>query len=628
MVDLAIVGAGPTAASLLERLAANASELCKGRPVRVHLVDPHRAGTGRVWRADNHPGLWMNSMAEDVTLFTDDSVRCEGPIRTGPSLFEWSQEVDDETLSALAPPTLVDEIRSLGPMTFPTRRVQSVYLDWFHQRVVSTLPAGVEVVVHRERAIDLIDLPDGRQSITLEHGAEVIVDAVVLALGHLDARTDTQAGSPAPFASRHGLVHLPPGHTAELDLSRLEPGTDVIVAGFGQAFTDLLVLVTEGRGGRFVAAGDGLRYEPSGCEPVLHVGSRRGVPYRSKMDYRLVGPRARLPRFLDDATIEGLVARGSLQFHRDVLPLVVKEVSWAYYHELFNAHPDRTTRSWDAFAPRFAEIDPFRGTADTSGGGRSELAELIAAAVPDEADRFDIARIDRPLHGQTFDSADHLHEAVRAHVVADVARRTDPAFSADLGAFNGLLSTFGALGRLAGAFTPRSRVDDVNTWWFSFFMYYASGPPPGRLRQLVALADAGLVRFIGESTTVTADEATGCFVATSTSHPDRIRAGALVDARVALPSVSRTADPLLHHLHERGDVVSRIAGNASSKYDAAHTALVDAPGGRSIAKAAARLVKLGTKPKTRGGKDYALVAQIAAEIEDAAQQDESEAADA
>lgn len=53
-----------------------------------------------------------------------------------------------------------------------------------------------------------------------------------------------------------------------------------------------------------------------------------------------------------------------------------------------------------------------------------------------------------------------------------------------------------------------------------------------------------------------------------------------------------------------------------AKYDAARNALVDAPGGRSIAKAAAKLVKLGTKPKTRGGKDYQLVADIAAELDD------------
>lgn len=52
------------------------------------------------------------------------------------------------------------------------------------------------------------------------------------------------------------------------------------------------------------------------------------------------------------------------------------------------------------------------------------------------------------------------------------------------------------------------------------------------------------------------------------------------------------------------------------KYEAARNALVDAPGGRSIAKAAARLVKLGAKPKTRGGKEYRLVAPIESEIEE------------
>ena len=169
----------------------------------------------------------------------------------------------------------------------------------------------------------------------------------------------------ADFAARHELVHLPPAHTAELDLSVLEAGTDVIALGFGQAFTDLLVLVTEGRGGRFVEHDGGFRYEPSGLEPVIHVGSRRGVPYRSKMDYRLVGPPARLPKFLDDATITRLAERGSLEFRRDVLPLVVSEVSWAYYHELFHAHPGRTTRSWDWFAPRFTAAARSRWAART-----------------------------------------------------------------------------------------------------------------------------------------------------------------------------------------------------------------------------------------------------------------------
>ena len=73
-------------------------------------------------------------MAEDVTLFTDDTVQCDGPIRPGPSLYEWARTVDDDTLAALASPAVAEEIRSIGPMTFPTRLVQSVYLDWFHRR--------------------------------------------------------------------------------------------------------------------------------------------------------------------------------------------------------------------------------------------------------------------------------------------------------------------------------------------------------------------------------------------------------------------------------------------------------------------------------------------------------------
>ena len=32
----------------------------------------------------------MNTVASQVTLYTDDSVDCEGPIRPGPSLYAWA----------------------------------------------------------------------------------------------------------------------------------------------------------------------------------------------------------------------------------------------------------------------------------------------------------------------------------------------------------------------------------------------------------------------------------------------------------------------------------------------------------------------------------------------------------
>ncbi len=550
VLELAIVGAGPTASSLLERLAANGPGILGDRSLRVHLIDPHRAGTGRVWRADLDPRLWMNSLAEDVTLFTDESVRCEGPIRPGPSLYDWARTVDDDTLTALAPPELAREIRGLDAMSFPTRRVQSVYLDWFQRTVLASMPPSVEVVVHEAPAVDLIDEPGGRQRLVLAGPAgAVTADVVVLALGHLDAAPDAHGHAWAEFADRRGLTYLPPGHTAEIDLSALAPGEDVLVLGFGQAFTDLLVLVTEARGGRFVAGeGEALHYEASGLEPVLYVGSRRGVPYRSKLGYRLQAPLAPLPHVLDDAAEARLAALGRpLEFGPDLWPLVAKEVGWAYYHELFRGHPSRVCTGWDDFAAAYERL-----------AWGPEVDALVARTVPGADDRLDLAALNRPLAGLRFGSQAALHEHVRHHVEADVSRRTNPEFSADLGAFVALLTSFGTLGRLAPHLTPRSRVEDLHGRWFSFFMYYASGPPAPRLRQLLALADAGLVRFLGAGTTVVGDARRGRFGARSTSHPDVVAARTLVEARIASPSLSRTTDALLRHLLGRGEVVEEV----------------------------------------------------------------------
>lgn len=556
-VELALIGAGPTAASLLERVAASAGEILGGRSLRVHLVDPERAGTGRVWRPDISPLLWMNSMAEDVTMFPDHTVRCEGPLRPGPTLLEWARQMTSDDLADLGAADLAAEIAAIDGMTFPTRRVQSAYLEWFHRHVLASLPDGVEVVAHPFEAADVVDVPGGRQLVMLAgDGGSFLADVVVLTLGHLDAEPDDQGVAFERFARRHGAVYVGPGHTADLDLSALEPGQDVIVTGFGQAFTDLVALVTEGRGGRFVPAPDGagdsgwLRYEPSGREPVLHVGSRRGVPYRSKLSYRLQGPSAPLPRFLDDAAIGALLARPErLTFTADVLPLVLKEIGWAWYHELFAAHAERATLAWDAFAARYAQA-----------AWGPEIEALVAEAVPDPADRFEIERLDRPLAGLWFDDRAAFEAHLRDHVAADVARRTDPAHSADLAAFTALLVTFGAIGRIAasGRMTDRSRVEDVAVGWFSFFMYYASGPPPARLRQLVALADAGIVRFVGADMVVAASGTTGRFTATSSSHPDEVEATALVDARIAPASVSRSRSRLLRTLAGRGEVSEDI----------------------------------------------------------------------
>ncbi|MCC3771786.1 FAD/NAD(P)-binding domain-containing protein, partial [Streptomyces sp. UNOC14_S4] len=529
--SLVVVGAGPRGTGIVERIAANAPELLAGARLDLHLVDPYPPGGGRVWRRDQSPLLWMNSMAEDVTMYTDETVRLAGPVRPGPSLAEWAGLVRAGDVPGVDPETAA-EAAGLTGRTFPSRRLQSAYLDWTYRQAVAALPPGITVHEHRRRALRLSGPRDGRQHVWLEGRAEPLrADLVVLALGHLPAGPDAEQSVLARFAAEHGLTYLPPEFTADSDLDVLRPGEDVLVRGFGLAFVDLMVLVTEGRGGTYTDDGTGtLTYHPSGREPVLHVGSRRGVPYRAKIDYPWEGELPPLPRFLGPAEAEELRRRpGPLDFHRDIWPLVEKELGFAHYHRLFTAHPERTRVAWSDFEAKYALCDP----------GSAELDALVAASVPDPADRLDLAALDHPLAGVRHDGAEAFQAGLRAHIEADLARREDPRHSPDHAVFLGLLSAYGQIMGLG----------DIGTWWHGFFSYVASGPPGPRLRQLLALSRAGLVRFLGADTEITADPGRGVFRARSVVVPGAVaEARALVEGRLPAPSVARSGDRLLRGL--------------------------------------------------------------------------------
>src|SRR5947208_13741449 len=117
--QLAIIGAGPRGVGVLERISANAAEF-PGELV-VHLIDPYPPGAGRIWRYEQSPLLRMNSMAEDVTMFTDETVRIDGPVTPGPSLSEWADQVRGGEIRYDLPDALTAELSELSGRSFPTR---------------------------------------------------------------------------------------------------------------------------------------------------------------------------------------------------------------------------------------------------------------------------------------------------------------------------------------------------------------------------------------------------------------------------------------------------------------------------------------------------------------------------
>jgi hypothetical protein len=313
----------------------------------------------------------------------------------------------------------------------------------------------------------------------------------------------------------------------------------------GLAFVDLLVLLMEGRGGQFVETHDGgLRYLPSGREPKLWAGSRRGVPYHSKISATLRGEAPGPLRFLTPSAVDTLLARhGELDFRRDLWPLIAKEAGYGYYRELLTGSPARAAMGWDEFAARYSDLDWYSPARE----------ELVATAIPDAGLHLDLERLDRPFTGHRFAGHQEVQDAVVGYIEHDLALRDNPDHPETLALFLALLHVYMEVGRVVPPERLNARSQQtVHGWWHGFFSFVDSGPPPHRLRQMLALHRAGLLHFLGPELEVTADESTGLFHASSLQSGTSVAAKALIEARLPSPTVAQSLNPLLESLHKTG----------------------------------------------------------------------------
>ncbi|MEU6081022.1 FAD/NAD(P)-binding protein [Streptomyces sp. NPDC047108] len=553
---IAVVGAGPRGTSVLERICASAGELLPGGArLTVHMVDPASPGAGRVWRTAQSGELLMNTVASQVTLFTDASVACEGPVRPGPSLHEWATELGTE--------------HGLGPDDYPTRSFYGRYLEWVFRRVVRGAPEQVTVRVHAARAVDLTDTADGGQLLALDDGTELTgLAAVVLAQGHLPVLPTAEEERFSAYAAAHGLRHCPPANPADLDLTWIAPGEPVLLRGLGLNFFDHLALLTTGLGGRFTGSPDGpLRYLPSGREPLLYAGSRRGVPYHARGDNEK-GPLGRhVPMLLTPAVIAGFRARADdgdfPDFLTEVWPLVAKEVETVHYEALL-----ATRRS--APSARDADLSVtdtgFRTRfLATRHGSPDEAAVLDAFGIaPDE--RWSWEEIARPYGGREFGDPAGFRQWLVAHLRQDAehARLGNIAgpVKAALDVLRDLRNELRQIVDHSGL-SGTSRRDHLDRWYTPLNAFLSIGPPRRRIEEMAALIEAGVLDVLGPGLEVRTGAPGGGhgFTAHSPGVPgSEVTVTTLIEARLPEPDVRRTSDPLLNRLLGTGACRPHVAG--------------------------------------------------------------------
>lgn len=530
---IAIVGMGPRGISVVERLTA----LRPTTPLDLHLIDDAPLGAGRIWDTEQTRVLCMNTLAAKVTLFTEPGATVGAPVVEGPNLYEWVQLLRGERpalpVTALrlweehpAPAATREafgaEAEETQPWSHPSRGLYGAYLRWCYEVALRRLPATVRVHEHRSRAVSLAsntatsDAAPGTDTLRLADGTTIKANTTVLALGWQVPALDAGEEELARAAAEHNLLWVRPNNPVEQDLSGIEPGEEVLVRGLGMGFFDVMALLTLGRGGRFEPADtrSGLRYIPSGREPHLTVGSRRGYPFLPKSDYQTLPPAPRLAHFKEVAA----------RLRPGTTPIDFREVWEAIKSDALATDPS-------------LDLDYWRNPLTEVHGGPQEVTAHIASGLARDIEHSQAG------HASTLKAALWEISAARkpVSILGAGGRYTEDS--------RPLLREFMALGQMAG-----------------------SGPPLFRSQQLLALIDAGLVTLVGAGATVEAGER---FTMRSVSSTEARSARVLVDAWMHKFDVRASADPLARSLEERW---RSFAGTGSPETDPETRALIGPDG--------------------------------------------------
>ncbi|MFJ5646134.1 FAD/NAD(P)-binding protein [Streptomyces sp. NPDC093223] len=427
-IRLAVVGAGPTCTYVLDRLAATARAADGPVPLDIHVFDrTGEFGSGWVHSPRQPVTSVLNRIAGQVAFAADESVVGAGALLSGedrPTLHEWCRARYEET---------GDPELDLTAEDSPKRYVHGLALaDRFRRyaALLSEVP-GVRLWLRHQEVADLEELPDGRLGVTGPAGERLLdADHVLLLTGHSSndpSRYPRQAAW-ARFAEDHPAVFVPFAYPLQDAFApgQAGPGTTVGCAGSGLTAVDIILHLTEGRGGTFGREPDGtLAYRASGREPdsiIPFSGSglftftrpfnakerdtgsleHRGVFLTEDAVLRLRRSAGRPP-----VTVCGREQR-QLDFRDHVLPLVVLEMAQVYY----------TTLLGEGLGRRLAEtVRPVYEAflADGGGGAPSDVCVRRLLAPLEERCGRTARTVDAVLAGRlALDEADRSEPGTRA----------------------------------------------------------------------------------------------------------------------------------------------------------------------------------------------------------------------
>ncbi|WP_075737112.1 FAD/NAD(P)-binding protein [Streptomyces acidiscabies] len=432
---LAVIGAGPSCTYVLERLAATAvAHGTAGRRLDIHIFDrTGQFGAGQVHSPEQPVTSYLNRIVGQVGFAADESVEDAGPLLAPadrPTLLEWCRSRFRDT---------GDPVFDLAAEDWPKRYIHGQALRDrfdFYVRMLRER-AGASVVLHRAEVVDLDDrAADGRLAVVTSDGDRTVrADQVLILTGHSsnDPRHYARQRGWAEFAREHGARFVPSAYPLENAFAPGEagPGTVVGCLGMGLTAIDVILHLTEGRGGTFRTGADGRpEYHRSGAEPdAIAVFSRAGLftfarPYNAKerapqeLEHRgvFLVPEAvrRLRAAVGTPRRVGDRIQRQLDFRAHLLPVLLLEMAHLYYTTLFG--PAFGARARHAAGDEYEAFLADGGAGAAPEDAQQRLLAPLERAVDEAVHIVDGVLSGARTHAETVRETPWADEAVRRYL--------------------------------------------------------------------------------------------------------------------------------------------------------------------------------------------------------------------
>ncbi|WP_258101893.1 FAD/NAD(P)-binding protein [Marinoscillum pacificum] len=505
--QIAIVGGGPKGLYALERLLANLSTVSLSFSCIIHLFEGHaQFGSGQVYRIDQEPFLIMNIRSKSINVWQYSE---PSPVVSHQYSFdEWRDYQGSNIIDS----------------DYPPRALVGSYLRWAYDKLIESVPQNVYIHEHHAEVVKLKSTNEGVLLIDSEPDEkQILCDSVLLATGH-PRRTLTKG----ELVIKKCLKKFEDKHFVEFPypLQTLDPLNDTVaIKGMGLTFIDVVLALTEGRGGQFIEGDSGMSYLASGNEPTtIYAFSRSGkwMHCRGALDYSYQ------PVYFTRHAIDQLrKATGKLHLERDLVPLIFQEFRHAYYMTLFQKY-NFMPGCCDSYHDLIVAIS------------------IFSEAYPHEP-LFNPQELLEPLMAPGFQRPEDIHRCQKERLkeiitMAEEGPELNPIASIGY-VWTSIVDVFDDVYRFGGLSAKCQETFDQK--YAPFIQRISYGPPLENMKKIYALVQASLLNLgIGACSDITFDAHTGNHVISSKLHGEQVIVGALVDARI--PKVDCVQDTGLY----------------------------------------------------------------------------------